>query len=394
MMMTDQRASTTAYSVMAGFLRKLRMYPEYKNYFEDETFGLGTHIIETAYQAEPYDFSPKGWVKMIVNMLPIQWQSNFFGWVVPGYDGLIAARKAMIKTKVDAGIKEGVEQIVILGGGYCPQGYLTAVKNKQVHVFEVDRGQTRAQKLAALDEMPKWLQLPARDSVNNFHPVECDLAKDSILKSLKESGFDKNKKTLFIAEGLTVYLPEIAVQKLFSHVNSMMTESSEFLLSIMPQAKAKNWLLNLLLKLYKEEHQSGCSPENVMKYAEDRSYLVVEKFTTQSSMPLFERDDKVKNDYLKSGVTPEPYYTFVINTLDNVHRHGLYPHIDKVPEIIVKKHRPDRQDSPTVSTLASNSAAYMPAKKLAQDRLREQQSVEEQSIASRSPDRPEKVKLI
>lgn len=392
--MTDQRASTTAFSVMAGFLRKLRMYPEDKDFFEHDTFGLGTHIIETAYEAEPFEFSLKALVKAIVHSLPIEFQSKFFGWVVPGYDTLITARKAMIKTKVDTGIKDGVQQIVILVGGYCPQGYLTAVKNSDVQVFEVDRGQTREQKLSALNKIPTWIKLPALDAVRNFHPVECDLVTDSLLTSLKGSGFDKNKKTIFIAEGLTVYLPEIKAQKLFSDVNSIMTESSEFLLSIMPQAKSKNGLLNWLLKLYKEEHQSGCAPENMIKYADERGYLVVEKFTTKSSMPLFEREGKVKEYYSKSGVTPEPYYTFVINTLDNVHRHTLYANIDAVPEIIVKKHRPDRQGSPTVSTLASNSAAYIPAKNLAQDRLREQQSIADQSRVSRSPDRPEKVKLI
>jgi methyltransferase (TIGR00027 family) len=97
-------------------------------------------------------------------------------------------------------VEEGLAQLVILGAGYDSRAYRIKGIKENVHVFEVDHPlvqQIKVQKILNIfGEKP-----------GNVKFVPMDFTKDDLKGCLLETDYDHAKRTLFIMEGLTFYLP-------------------------------------------------------------------------------------------------------------------------------------------------------------------------------------------
>ena len=89
----------------------------------------------------------------------------------------------------------GVTQVVVVGAGYDDRAL--RFRTPGVRFFEVDHPPTQADKRGRVE------QLGAAGDVS-FVPV--DLARDDLGSALDQAGHDDTAATLFIAEGLLVYL--------------------------------------------------------------------------------------------------------------------------------------------------------------------------------------------
>jgi methyltransferase (TIGR00027 family) len=387
----QSKTSVTAYSVMSAVLRKLRMFPEHASYFEKDFYPLTQHILNTADKYTGFEFSVIRLFKFIVFKLPDWMQKRVFGALLPGYDSLITARKAMVKSKIEENVRMGATQIVILGGGYCPRGYLTALQYPNVNVFEIDIGRTRNLKEVALENIPGNLNLAKPKDLKNLNLVEYDLTEKGLLNKLEQEGFDKTQQTLFIAEGLTMYLPREVVFELLENINKIMTHTSEILLSLIPAQRLekikKGGVLGYLLKQAKEEYKFACNPDAVLAFADGYDFLVTERFTTQTSMRYFEEDKSVQRRFRVEGATPEPYYVFVKKQEATKRLYPHYQNISDVPEIAIKPPKQTATSTEILDEIASSSLlshherAYTPNFRSGDDR--------EGELVSRSPIRPE-----
>ncbi len=82
----------------------------------------------------------------------------------------------------------------------------------------MDCGPTRAHKIKGLKNIPKEVGLEnvslteqTDGSIvlgDNLRYIECDLGENNLQDKLKLHGFNQNRRTLVIAEGLTMYLSE------------------------------------------------------------------------------------------------------------------------------------------------------------------------------------------
>jgi methyltransferase (TIGR00027 family) len=97
-----------------------------------------------------------------------------------------------------------LQQLVILGAGYDSRPYRFDRAKDQLKVFEVDHPATQADKLAKVQVV--FGTIPAHVT---FVPV--DFNTQSLEQRLPESGYDLNLKTLFIWQGVTMYLTDEAV---------------------------------------------------------------------------------------------------------------------------------------------------------------------------------------
>ena len=97
-----------------------------------------------------------------------------------------------------------VEQLVLLGGGYDTRAY-GALKRDGRAWFEMDRAATQRLKVAGL----------RRAGIDAAHVtfVEVDFGREDAFRKLREQGFDPEKRTLFLWEGVTIYLWEREVRK-------------------------------------------------------------------------------------------------------------------------------------------------------------------------------------
>ncbi len=124
--------------------------------------------------------------------------------IFPGVHGAVVTRVRFIDEYLDACLDQGLEQLVILGAGYDTRAYRFKALERQAIVFEVDHPATQQVKR-------EKLRLIFNGSPQHVVYIPMDLAADSLGERLFENGYDRRKKTLFILEGLIMYLTRAVV---------------------------------------------------------------------------------------------------------------------------------------------------------------------------------------
>ena len=140
--------------------------------------------------------------------------------ISPGARGWTVARHRFIDECLKQCVADGLDQLVILGAGYDARAYRMEDLRHNVRVFEVDHPDTQQAKRAKFREILGSLP----DSVV-YVPV--DFERDRLDVRLFESGYDSNKRTLFIWEAVTMYIvPETVDETLAFVANNSGSGSS------------------------------------------------------------------------------------------------------------------------------------------------------------------------
>jgi methyltransferase (TIGR00027 family) len=124
--------------------------------------------------------------------------SGIYGKIAPGWIEFLTARERYIDDFLKARLSEGLDQVVILGAGFDTRAYRVAGIEK-TRVFEVDHPDTQDEKLRRLKKV--IVPLPSHVTF-----VPADFNTQSLGERLFASGYDERGKTLFIWQGVTVYL--------------------------------------------------------------------------------------------------------------------------------------------------------------------------------------------
>ncbi|MCF8460557.1 MAG: class I SAM-dependent methyltransferase [Flavobacteriales bacterium] len=130
----------------------------------------------------------------------------------PGLPAGIAARTRYIDDIVKQEVANGTKQVVIMGAGLDMRAFRLK-ELKDIPVFEVDFPATQQLKQRKLES----IELPER---NQLHYVPIDFMKDELSEVLAKSGYDHSIKTLFIWEGVTMYLNAESVDSTLAFVAS------------------------------------------------------------------------------------------------------------------------------------------------------------------------------
>src|SRR5918997_2337985 len=110
----------------------------------------------------------------------------------------ITARERYIDDFLKTCLSQGLDQVVILGAGFDTRAYRIA-GIEQTRVFEVDHPATQEVKLQRLKKVTD----PLPDHVT-FIPVDFDT--NTLAERLLASSYNEQGKTLFIWQGVTMYL--------------------------------------------------------------------------------------------------------------------------------------------------------------------------------------------
>jgi len=130
----------------------------------------------------------------------------------PGLPAGIAARTRYIDDIVKQEVANGIKQVVIMGAGLDMRAFRLEELN-DIPVFEVDFPATQQLKQRKLEA----IELPER---NYLTYVPIDFNEDELGDVLTKSGYDHNLKTLFIWEGVTMYLDAESVDRTLAFVAS------------------------------------------------------------------------------------------------------------------------------------------------------------------------------
>ncbi len=118
---------------------------------------------------------------------------------------MMQVRTRYIDERLADAIQRGATQLVVLGAGFDTRAYRLKDLLQNVRVFEVDQPSTQEYKMRRIRET--GIEVPV-----NLTYVPVDFRRDKIGDSLRAAGYDSSQVTFFIWEGVTMYLPEAAIE--------------------------------------------------------------------------------------------------------------------------------------------------------------------------------------
>jgi methyltransferase (TIGR00027 family) len=152
----------------------------------------------------------------------LRWEIAFFeAFSIPGIALHYLARKRFLEEAVRAALAAGVRQVVVLGAGYDTLCLRLHREFPAVAFVECDHPATQGVKLRAL---------AARDAVGeNLRFVAADFTRVTLEEALGGlPGFVEAQPTVMVAEGLTMYLTEAEVLRLFAFLAARGGAGSRF----------------------------------------------------------------------------------------------------------------------------------------------------------------------
>lgn len=206
--------------------------------------------------------------------------------VSPGARGWTVARHRFIDECLKQCVADGLDQLVILGAGYDARAYRMEELRHSVKVFEVDHSDTQQAKKAKLGKLLGFLP----DFVV-YVPV--DFEKDRLDVSLLESGYDRNKRSLFIWEAVTMYLMPEAVDETLAFVANNSGSGSSIVM---------DYIFKSVLDGTCDLHGAAGFREQVKKRGDPLRFGIeegaVEKFFTDRGFSILKN---VTSDFVWSG---------------------------------------------------------------------------------------------
>jgi methyltransferase (TIGR00027 family) len=134
---------------------------------------------------------------------------------LPGIQLHYALRKLYLEETARAAIADGIRRIVIFGAGYDTLALRLHEAFPHVQFIETDHPATQRRKLEAL-AAAATRRGARHQTTNNLHFLPLDLTRPRVAAALLNSGGHRpDTPTLFIAEGLTMYLAPGEVDELF-----------------------------------------------------------------------------------------------------------------------------------------------------------------------------------
>lgn len=123
----------------------------------------------------------------------------------------VIARTKYIDGVMERALREGAEQVLIFGAGFDTRGIRFGGISPGARIFELDAPVTQTAKVNRYRQ--KGIQIP-----ENLVFIGVDFDRESVPERLLKSGFQQGRKTLFILEGLTMYLQPASVEGTFKMI--------------------------------------------------------------------------------------------------------------------------------------------------------------------------------
>ncbi len=137
---------------------------------------------------------------------------------LPGLHEYMIARTVYFDAVFAEALNKKTPQIVLLGAGYDTRAYRFAALNSATKIIELDIAPTQASKRKLLKKAKIAIPEPITLIPINFN-------KESLKDVLEKAGYDNQKKTLFLWEGVSYYLEAESVAATLEFVSRAHHES-------------------------------------------------------------------------------------------------------------------------------------------------------------------------
>jgi len=196
----------------------------------------------------------------------------WLNWMFPGVHNGVISRVRYMDDCVIKCLENGLEQMVIIGAGYDTRAYRFNGLSEKVNVFELDHPATQKVKK---EKLKKIFNSPPGHVVH----IPIHLDKDRISEKLFDGGYDQSRKTLFIMEGLLMYLPPPFVDKILNFIKTTSGPGSWVTFDYLPPSmvdgtikvkEGKNMIKGV--KKWKEQFRFGLKHEDAEEFLLSRGF--------------------------------------------------------------------------------------------------------------------------
>jgi methyltransferase (TIGR00027 family) len=218
-------------------------------------------------------------VRFLIRML--EW------WALPGVLLHYVLRKRFLERIVRTSLKEGFQQVVVLGGGFDTLALRLQSEFPDVTFMEVDHPATQEPKaIASRSAIAPGTNL-------NFLPVDFT-KQDWEEKLLEARSFDRNASTLFVMEGVLVYLHLEQVRRVFRFIRRHSGPRSRLAFTFMePLSSGRidfrhcNPAVSLWLRLKSEPFRWGIDRRKLPNFLEREGFRLLEIGTPELLRRLY-----------------------------------------------------------------------------------------------------------
>jgi len=265
--MEENEASSTAFSVAQGvLLTDLRK--QFKGLVKDEERSFYTNVLNSSPEGRKKYNQVNGTLYRFI--FPLMEKL-----LVPGLAAHYVLRKHTIEGFVENAIAGGARQVVNLGAGFDSLFSRLAPVNSKVHFIEMDHPATQRVKKEAIEKMAEQ----SGNRISNLSLVPIDFTKDTLKEKLTNyKGYDLNLKTVFIVEGVLMYLTPEEIGVLLTSVKELSKKGCHFIFTfVRPKEEGKyNYgpLLPFYLKFKSEPLNWTSKKESIEEFMSAHGFKV------------------------------------------------------------------------------------------------------------------------
>lgn len=260
--MKDHAPSNTALIVAAG-LQLSRHLPGLDRVLPHEAIVRGARVLQRAH--------PR-----MAALLGKPWFVRLSSWLeratLPGFVLHLALRKRRLRDLAQGAVGEGCRQVVLLGAGFDTLCMELQAAYPQLACFEIDHPATQRVKRAA-----------AASDAHGVTFLAVDLAQRPLAEVMAGCPqFDPKVPTLFVAEGLLMYVPLAAAAALFEQIAQAGPAHRVAFTWLSPQADGKpnfskrSRMIDAWLAVRGEPFLSGMAPAALPAFLDRAGMALVE----------------------------------------------------------------------------------------------------------------------
>jgi len=206
--------------------------------------------------------------------------------LLPGITLHYVLRKRAIEQRTRDALKAGVKQIVCLGAGFDSLAIRFAEEIPDVNFIEIDHPDTQQFKEQALKDSQK----------SNLHYLSIDFTHQNLKDRLSDfAAFDPTLATLYICEGVTMYLTEEEITHMFNAIRDLSGPQTKFLFTALePQDSPRNntrKLLDYFLKLIGEPIKWSLESPEMSGFLEKQNCRLLSLDETAEFKEMFMKED-------------------------------------------------------------------------------------------------------
>ncbi len=206
--------------------------------------------------------SKKQWMVRVYQiqdrMMPGQWEG--FG-----------HRMIFMQQQVEAAIRQGARQVLVLGAGFDTLCLRLAPQHSHVRFFEIDHPTTSAATArgVAIEGQPA-----------NMIQIAADLGERALSRVLSEDGrWQFSQPSVLVAEGLFQYLTDDEVRGLLSETGACTSPGSRIVFTHTIPGERK--ILSVLVRLVGEPWKSAVRSEDLPEYIDGTGWAMISDIDTE-----------------------------------------------------------------------------------------------------------------